>query len=96
MSSLPQINKTISGNFLRRQWDRNSSVTNDGEHLIREGNGVYEPTRVEHAFVNSGDIPLELIIVVDLVPEGTEVESDTAIISNYRERQPAPRVIGNR
>ena len=43
------------------------------------------PPGVEHTFVNDGDVSLELIIVVELVPEGTEVESDTAIISNYRE-----------
>ena len=84
VSSLPQINKGFQEIFFVASGS-GTLVTEDGEHPIREGNGVYVPPGVEHTFVNGRDIPLELIIVVELVPEGTEVESDTAIISNYRE-----------
>ena len=84
VSSLPQTNKGFQEICFVASGS-GALVTEDGEHFIREGNGVYVPPGVEHTFINSGDIPLELIIVVELVPEGTEVESDTAIISNYRE-----------
>jgi mannose-6-phosphate isomerase-like protein (cupin superfamily) len=84
VSSVPQINKGIQEIFFVAD-GTGTLVTDDEEHPIREGNGIYVPPGVEHTFVNDGDIPLELIIVVELVPEGTEVESSTALISNYRE-----------
>ena len=83
VSSVPQINKGIQEIFFVAD-GTGTLVTDDGEHPIREGNGIYVPTGVEHTFVNDGDIPLELIIVVELVPEGTEVESSTALISKLQ------------
>ena len=84
VSSLPEVNEGFQEIFFVAD-GTGTLVTDGGEHRIREGNGIHVPPGVEHTFVNDGDVPLELIIVVELVPEGTEVESDTAIISNYRD-----------
>ena len=84
MSSLPEVNEGFQEIFFVAG-GTGTLVTDGGEHRIREGNGVHVPPGVEHTFVNDGDVPLELIIVVELVPEGTEVESKIALISNYRE-----------
>ena len=84
VSSLPEVNEGFQEIFFVAD-GTGTLVTHGGEHRIREGNGIHVPPGVEHTFVNDGDVPLEFIIVVELVPEGTEVESDTAIISNYRE-----------
>ena len=43
------------------------------------------PPDVKHTFINNGDKPLELVIVVEAVPNGAEVEARTALISNYRD-----------
>ena len=84
LSSLPEVNDGFQEIFFVAN-GTGALVTDDGEHRIREGNGIYVPPGVGHTIVNDGDVPLELIIVVELVPEGTDVESKTALISNYRE-----------
>ena len=84
VSSVPHINEGLQETFFVVD-GTGTLMTDEGERPIREGNGIYVPPGVEHTFVNNGDKPLEFLIVVELVPEGAEVESKTALISNYRE-----------
>ncbi|MBM3264987.1 MAG: cupin domain-containing protein [candidate division Zixibacteria bacterium] len=50
---------------------------------ITEGDGILMPTGVEHTFINDGAEPLELLILVETVPQGFNTLSEP-LIRNYR------------
>jgi len=84
VSSVPHINEGIQETFF--VIDGTGTLISGGqERSIRDGDGIYVPPGVEHTFVNDGDKPLEFLIIVEVVPAGAEVESQTAIVKNYRE-----------
>ncbi|MDE0297042.1 MAG: cupin domain-containing protein [Candidatus Poribacteria bacterium] len=84
VSSVPHVNEGIQETFFVVDGE-GILLTDDGERPIRGGNGIYVPPDVRHTFINSGNKPLEFVIVVEVVPNGAEVEAKTALISNYRE-----------
>lgn len=61
----------------------------DMKKTVREGDGIIVPPGLVHAFKNELEEPLEVLLVVESVPQGVEVRKD-ALIRNYRERPLVP------
>lgn len=59
-------------------------IADDKERSVREGDGIIVPPGVTHSLINELDEPLELLILVESVPEGTEVRKE-ALFRNYRD-----------
>lgn len=84
VSSAPHVNEGIQEVFFVA--GGSGTLIADGqERRLREGDGVLMPPGVEHTFRNDGDEPLELLIIVESVPEGAEVKNKSPLIRNYRE-----------
>ncbi|HIG48670.1 MAG TPA: cupin domain-containing protein [candidate division Zixibacteria bacterium] len=62
-------------------------VTGGQEHPLREGDGILIPPGIEYTLVNDGDIDLELLMVVESIPEDAIPANTTPLIRNYREGQ---------
>jgi mannose-6-phosphate isomerase-like protein (cupin superfamily) len=84
VASVPHVNEGIQEVFFVANGD-GKLTTGDHEQRLREGDGILIPPGVEHAFVNDRDVPLELLILVESVPEGTSITNTTPLIRNYRE-----------
>jgi len=54
------------------------------ERDVRDGDGIIVPPGIEHSLKNKLDKPLEFLVVVESVEEGTETKKD-AVFRNYRE-----------
>ena len=84
VSSLPHINEGIQEIFFVASGS-GKLVTPGQEQALREGDGIMIPPGVEHTFVNDGDSLLELLIVVEPIPEGTFLKNKAPLVRNYRE-----------
>jgi len=59
-------------------------IAGDKARRVREGDGIIVPPGITHSLKNELDEPLEFLILVESVPEGTEVKNE-ATFRNYRE-----------
>ena len=83
VSTIPHINEGIQEVFF--VVDGSGKLTAGGkDYPLREGDGILMPPGVEHTFINDEADPLEFLIIVESVPEGTPTVT-APVIRNYRE-----------
>ena len=86
ISSVPHINEGIQEMFFVANGAGTFSCGRQKQG-IREGDGILIPPGVEHTLHNEGDEPLELLILVESVPEGAEIKNKSALIRNYTQSE---------
>lgn len=77
------INKNIQEVFYIVN-GKGTFIANDIIKSIGEGDGILIPPEVKYSIENEIDTPLEMLILRESVPEGTEVKKEP-IFKNYRE-----------
>ena len=60
-------------------------VADGAERRVSEGDGVLMPPGVRHVFRNDGDVPLELLVTEETVPNGSTGERSAPVVRNYRD-----------
>ncbi|MBI2506127.1 MAG: cupin domain-containing protein [Candidatus Latescibacteria bacterium] len=82
VSSVPHVNEGIQEVFFVASGS-GQLVAGAQKHGLREGDGVIMPPGVEHTFVNEGQEPLELLILVEAVPKGAKVKGRKPLVRNF-------------
>ncbi|MBI4306271.1 MAG: cupin domain-containing protein [Chloroflexi bacterium] len=59
---------------------------------IGEGDGILVPASIPHVIRNRADVPLELLMVRESLPDGVSPRAKAPLIRNYRER---PLTVGH-
>jgi len=83
VSSRPHTNERVQEVFFVASGS-GKLVTPAGTQPIRTGDGILIPPDVGHTLVNDGTDPLELLLVIESVPEGTDVQNTAALVRNYQ------------
>ena len=88
-SSVPHINEGIQEVFFVAGGS-GDLVSAGQKQRLKEGDGIIVPPGVEHTFVNEHEFPLELLIVVESVPEDVLPKNKAPLVRSYRESELLP------
>lgn len=83
VSSTPHINEGIQEMFFVAGGS-GRLVAGADNLAIKDGDGILMPVGIEHTFINDGNEPLELLILVETVPPGF-TPLTKPLIKNYRD-----------
>ena len=86
VSTAPQVNEGVQ-EVLFIASGSGKLVTSGQEQPFAAGDGILMPPGVEHAFINDGDIPVELYIISESVPDDADPKIRTPRIRNYRQSE---------